>query len=83
MLGYMVLDDKQEAILQLLKDSGDLIHYLQSRVDLVFDKQFPWGLVNKLGETGRKARHLLPAHDISDLTNDPEMSNSLKRAMGR
>lgn len=71
------------ALLKMMRDAGDLIHALQSNSDRIFDKSFPWSLVNKLGETGRDCRELIGEHELWDLTNDAERALMIRRALGK
>lgn len=77
----ITVEQIRAGLLQMMRDTHDLIHALQHITALVFDPTFPWPLVNKLGETGRKCRGLIGPHKLWDLTNDPAVAVSIRNAL--
>ena len=72
---------EQEMIFELMKVAGDLVHSIQSRQDLIFDKTFDKSAIYKLSELAEAARGMIGPHEIWDLTNDEKYAESLKNAI--
>lgn len=75
------VEEVQAGLMQLMRDVGDLITKLRSNKDLLFDVDFPWDMVSKVCEQGRKCRGLLGPHELADLTNDQEHADAIRRAL--
>lgn len=75
------MKNAEEALLQMIKDSGDLLRKLYELY--LWDKRrnewLPFAL--ELGNTGRESRQFIGPHNLWDLTNDQAHAETIKRVL--
>jgi hypothetical protein len=83
---YSIKDfaELEKDMVQLLKNIGDMHYFLIQDSGRIFDKKFPWNVINPVVWAAADIRHKYYSHiNTWDLTNDPERRKRILSALGR